>query len=262
MFIKTDNGLKYFQFNNFNKNRVTHAIFTRQGGISPKPYLSLNVGGTSGDSKDNVVENRRLIFESMNRKVESIFDVWQVHGNDFIYAKDPRPLSFPHQPADIILTDQTGITLFMRFADCVPILLFDPVKSVIGIVHAGWKGTVLKAVEVAVNNMEKLFRCQPKDIIAGIGPSIGSDHYEVGTQVVDEVKLNLNTIQSDILSVRNGKYFLDLWKANELILNATGVINIESAEICTACNLDDWFSYRSEGSSSGRFGVLLGLEEL
>lgn len=259
MFIETEEGLKYFQFNIFDKSRITHAIFTRQGGVSPKPFLSLNVGGTTGDTRDNVVENRRLIFQTMGREVESIFDAWQVHGNDFIYAKEPRPLNSPHQPADIILTDQPGVTLFMRFADCVPILLFDPVRNVVGLVHAGWMGTVLKAVEKAVNKMTEMFMSQPTDIVAGIGPSIGPDHYEVGYQVVDEVNNKLNSIQSDILSMKNGKHYLDLWKANELILKSTGVFQIETAQLCTACKLDDWYSYRLEGSSSGRFGVLLGI---
>jgi YfiH family protein len=259
MFTQSELGLRYFQFNSFKRNRLKHAIFTRQGGVSPEPFLSLNVGGTTGDTRENVIENRRLIFKSMDLEFESIIDVWQVHGNHFIYTKEPRPLNFVHQPADIILTDQPGITLFMRFADCVPILLFDPVKNAIGLVHAGWKGTVLKAVETAVKNMEKLFSSQPQDIIAGIGPSIGPDHYEIGGQVVDEVKMGLNNIHNEILSIKNGKYFFDLWKANELILKSSGVVQIETARLCTVCNQNDWYSHRFEGSASGRFGVLLGM---
>ncbi len=190
MLINSNQGLKYFQFNSLIHNSLTHAIFTRQGGISSFPYLSLNVGGTSGDLKENVVENRKRMFDCLKLPVESIFDVWQVHGKEVVFTRNPRPLNAEHKPADIILTDQPGITLFMRFADCVPILLFDPNKRAIGIVHAGWQGTVLKAAEIAVEAMVRLFKSNPMDIIAGIGPSIGPDHYEVGNKVTKAVEEN------------------------------------------------------------------------
>lgn len=132
-------GLTYYQFENFGSG-VTQGIFTRQGGVSPGHWGSLNLGGTNGDDRANVVENRRRIFEAVGRPVELIFDVWQVHGTRVICTNEARPLDSPHPEADAILTDQVGISLFMRFADCVPIFLYDPVKQVIGIVHAGGKG--------------------------------------------------------------------------------------------------------------------------
>jgi len=259
MLINSNHGLKYFQFNSLITKSLTHAIFTRQGGISPYPYISLNVGGTSGDSKDNVVENRRRMFDCMKLPVESIFDVWQVHGKEIVYTRNPRPLNTEHKPADIILTDQPGITLFMRFADCVPIFLYDPQKKAIGIVHAGWQGTVLKAAEIAVESMTRLFRSNPKDIIAGIGPSIGPDHYEVGNKVTKAVEENLKFLKDEVVIQKSDKKFFDLWKSNEIVLQASGLKQIETAKLCTACNLSDWYSYRKEGASSGRFGAMIGL---
>ena len=259
MVMNSSQGLKYYQFNSLINKSITHAIFTRQGGVSPYPYLSLNVGGTSGDSRENVVENRKRMFDCMNLPVESIFDVWQVHGKEIIYTRKPRSLNSEHKPADIILTDQPGVTLFMRFADCVPILLFDPHKNAIGIVHAGWQGTVLKVAEIAVGGMVRLFGSNPTDIIAGIGPSIGPDHYEVGNKVTAAVEENLKFLKEDVLVNKSGKKYFDLWKSNEVLLQSSGVKQIETARLCTACNLDDWYSYRKEGISSGRFGAMIGL---
>lgn len=259
MLTTSQESLKYFQFNMLINDGITHAIFTRQGGVSPNPYQSLNVGGTSGDTRENVVENRKRIFECLRLPVESIFDVWQVHGKDMIYTREPRPLNSNHQPADIILTDQPGVTLFMRFADCVPILLFDPLHKAIGLVHAGWQGTVLRVAEIAIDSMKRMFNSNPKDIIAGIGPSIGPDHYEVGNKVFTEVEKNLGFFKDEILIHNSKSTFLDLWKSNELILRASGVQQIEVSKLCTACNLSDWYSYRKEGISSGRFGALIGL---
>ena len=111
---------------------------------------------------------------------DSVFDVWQVHGADVVYATTPRPDSESVRQADIILTDKPDLTLYMRFADCVPLLFHDPHKGVVGVAHAGWMGTLRDVATVTVNAMKKQYHSNPADIIAGIGPSIGPDHYEVG----------------------------------------------------------------------------------
>jgi copper oxidase (laccase) domain-containing protein len=142
--------LRYFTFDLFDQHGLIHGLFTRHGGVSPAPWDSLNLGGTVGDERANVIENRRRLFEALDRPVESIFDSWQVHGREVICVDRPRPLDAPHPKADAILTDRPEITLFMRFADCVPILLYDPVRRVAGMVHAGWQGTVSFAAAAAV----------------------------------------------------------------------------------------------------------------
>lgn len=254
------NSLEYYTFDSFPKNKVIHGIFSRHGGVSQGPFSSLNVSESSGDSRENVVQNRQRIFNVFSRSIESIHDVWQIHSEKVITAKSPRKPGVDHVQADAILTDSKDVSLFMQFADCVPILIYDPTKNVVGTIHAGWQGTVKRIVQHAIQEMKSKYLCNPKDIIAGIGPSIGPDHYEIGNNVIIEVHEKLSEIKEDILITRNGKTFFDLWKSNELLLKQMGVEQIEVSEICTACNTNQWFSYRSEGQQTGRFGVLLSLK--
>jgi hypothetical protein len=214
-----------------------------------------------GDEKDRVVENRRRAFVALGRIPVSLFDVWQVHGVEVVCARDPRPSYAPHSQADIILTDQPHVTLLMRFADCVPILLHDPVRRVVGIVHAGWLGTVRKAVKVAVAAMRAEYGSCPGDILAAIGPSIGPDHYNVGPEVVAQVWSAFGERALDLLPGADGRVKFDLWAANRLLLEEAGVLSIEESRLCTACHVEDWFSHRAENGRTGRFGVLIGLKE-
>ena len=253
-------NLKYFTFESFPNEKIKHGIFTRLGGISPDTFSSLNVGESAGDSRENVVENRRRIFQVFDRSVDSIFDVWQIHSDKVKFTNIPRKSGTKHEQADAILTDSKDVSLFMQFADCVPILIYDPKNSVIGIIHAGWQGTVTRIVQNAVKYLIESFSIDPGELLAGIGPSIGPDHYEVGNNVSNEVDDKLRDIRSKVLMTKNGKIYFDLWKSNELLLRQSGVKNIEVAGICTACNLDEWYSYRIEGQKSGRFGVFMSLK--
>lgn len=253
-------NLKYFTFESFPKEKINHGIFTRSGGISPDSFSSLNVGESAGDSRDNVMENRKRIFHVFDQSVDSIFDVWQIHSDYVKFTRLPRKSGTKHEQADAIMTDSKDVSLFMQFADCVPILIYDPKNNIIGIVHAGWQGTVKRIVQNTVQYLIDTFSSDPEQILAGIGPSIGPDHYEIGKNVIVEVKDRLNDIRSEVLITNNGKTYFDLWKSNELLLRQSGVKHIEVAGICTACNLDDWYSYRLEGQKSGRFGVFMSLK--
>lgn len=259
--ISNDFGnLRYFTFESFPHEKIDHGIFTRLGGISPDSFSSLNVGESAGDSRKNVVENRKRIFQVFNKSLDSIFDVWQIHSDKVMFTNLPRKSGIKHEQADAILTKSNDVALFMQFADCVPILIYDPKMNIIGIIHAGWQGTVKRIIQNAVNYMVDTFSCDPKEFFAGIGPSIGPDHYEVGKNVIFEVDEKLDDLRSEVLITKNGKTYFDLWKSNELLLLQSGVKKIEVAGICTACNLDEWYSYRLEGQKSGRFGVFMGLK--
>jgi len=253
-------NLRYFTFESFPNEKINHGIFTRSGGISPGSFSSLNVGESSGDSREHVIENRIRIFQVFNQSIDSIFDVWQIHSDQVKFTRLPRKSGSKHEQADAILTDSNDVSLFMQFADCVPILIYDPKNNIIGIVHAGWQGTVKRIVQNAVKYLIDTFSSDPELILAGIGPSIGPDHYEVGKNVIIEVDNQLKDIRSDVLITKNGKTYFDLWKSNQLLLIQSGVKKIEVAGICTACNLDDWYSYRLEGQKSGRFGVFMSLK--
>ena len=256
--------IRYHTFESLEETGIVHAIISRQGGVSPQPWATLNVGGTVGDEAVRVMENRRRSFEALGRKLESQYDVWQVHGTEVVCTDAPRLADQAHMKADAILTDEVGVTLFMRFADCVPIMLYDPIRQAIGLVHAGWQGTVKKTAAYAVRAMQRCYCSRPQDIVAGIGPSVGAHHYEVGPEVVQQVRKAFGAEAEGLLKSLNGDgeksgVQFDLWRANQSVLEEAGVQQIEIAGICTACHLEDWFSHRGEKGQTGRFGALIGL---
>jgi YfiH family protein len=252
-------GLKYYQFDLFNDRPFYHAILTRQGGVSQPPFDTLNTGGTVGDNPQDVLKNHHLIYDTLGFDFQSRFDVWQVHGTKILCTDAPRPQDTPHPKADGILTDKAGVTLFMRFADCVPILLYDPVKKVIGIVHAGWQGTVKKIAKAAVEKLMDCYGSNPETLLVGIGPSICQSCYEVGDEVHQAFLRSFDKKAEQYFNKENDRYYLDLWGANLDVLKAAGVQQIEVAAICTACHLEDWYSHRAENGKTGRFAVLMAL---
>jgi polyphenol oxidase len=260
MIRQNSNGLSYYQFESLLKFPLHHGVFTRVGGVSPAPWQSLNLGGLSGDSRENIIENRKRIFTCFNLPVESIFDVWQVHGNTIICAENPRPLDKDHEKADAIFTNKANITLFMRFADCVPLFFYDPKKQVIGLAHAGRIGTINRIAADCVKSMHENYGSNPDDIIAAIGPSIGPDHYEVKEDVIQQLQVAFENYEEFVIQSDDGRIFLDLWKTNRYVLLESGVKQIEVAEICTACGTKDWFSHRAEKGQTGRFATLLALQ--
>jgi YfiH family protein len=258
--FQTIAGIRYYQFERLGEGLI-QAIFTRQGGISPRPWAALNMGGTVGDIPERVHENRQRGLRVLGLNLESVYDVWQVHGVNVIITEAPRPLSAAHLDGDVILTNTPGVTLMMRFADCVPILLHDPKQKAIGIAHAGWVGTVRGAARIAVEAMQTHFGSKPVDIQAAIGPSIGPDHYEIGPDVVVQVHHSFKEMALDLIIKRNGTTYFDLWSANRLCLEHAGVEQIELASLCTACHTDDWYSHRAEQGRTGRFGAIIALED-
>ena len=252
-------GLRFFRFGLLTRQRVVHAILTRRGGTSPEPWASLNVGATVGDDLGRVRDNRRMALRSLGRSPESVFDVWQVHSADVILAEAPRGEA-PPQKADAILTDRPDVTLMMRFADCVPILLHDPARHVVGIVHAGWLGTVRQVLRRAIEQMQEGYGCRPADICAGIGPSIASHHYPVGPEVVAAFREAFGPASETHLATQDDGTHLDLWSANQALLRDSGVGQIEVAGLCSACDTQDWYSHRAERGRTGRFGALIALE--
>jgi YfiH family protein len=251
-------GIRFYQFEQLGDG-LTQAVFTRQGGCSPDPWTSLNFGGTVGDDPERVRKNHNRAFLALECAPESSYDVWQVHGVDVAVADAPRPPESPHLQADTILTNKPGITLLMRFADCVPILLHDPVCKVVGIAHAGWMGTVRETVRKAVEAMHARYGSMPVDIQAGIGPSIGPDHYEIGPDVVAQVRQAFGQNASSLLTNHFGATHFDLWAANRLTLERAGVRQIELAGLCTACHTEDWYSHRAQRGRTGRFGAIIAL---
>ena len=249
-------GLKYYQFESMITTGITQAIFSRQGGLSKPPWSSLNLGGTVGDEPEHVKGNLDLLLRSLEYRSEKLVQVRQIHSAAVIRAD--VPMDGQHQ-GDAIITNQPGLLLLMRFADCVPILFYDPVKQVAGIAHAGWQGTIKQVSFHAARAMEREFGSKPADILAGIGPSIGPDHYYVQNDVIKEVEIVFPDNLDELLLVDSDGVKLDLWNANKISLQRAGVENIEISGICTGCNTKDWFSHRAERGRTGRFGAVIGL---
>jgi Uncharacterized conserved protein len=164
--------VSYFSFNQLDNEGILHGIFMRHGGCSPQPWSSLNLATSVGDSRENVIENRNRISDSLGIERNTFFDVWQVHSSKVIYSDKPRRVGEPHMQADGILTDQPEIALLMLFADCVPILFYDPRKKAGAVAHSGWQGTVKQVAAATAKAMVDQFACNAADIMACIGPSI------------------------------------------------------------------------------------------
>ena len=200
---------------------------------------------------------------ALNVDPELICCTQQVHGSHAL-CLDESPAAHPEEPCrvcgefDALITNKPGITLLIRVADCVPILLYDPVRSVVGVAHAGWKGTLANIAGATVERMSAHYGCRPRDLLAGIGPSIGPCCFEVGDDVADRFR--------KISAVRNyihagGAVRIDLPGANRASLLRSGVLphNVEMSRYCTACRLDIFFSHRGEQGNTGRFGLFAGL---
>lgn len=258
--IKTKNGLKYIQFESFNRHGLAHGFFSRHGGVSPKPFDSLNMATTVGDTNENVLENLRRMFNVFGLDLSTRYDGWQVHSGTVTCVTTPRDVRARAMRTDALITNREDVTLVMRFGDCVPVIVFDPVRRVIAIYHAGWPGTIKRIGRNVVEVMTAVYGSKPADLLAAIGPSIGPDHFVVKEDVAMQFR---REFPDDLIRIervdRAGKITYDLWETNRLILEEVGVKNIETAEICTVCDKQDWFSHRGDKGKTGRFGVLLAL---
>ena len=261
MGFKEKQGIRYFQFDIFREQPFFHALLTRHGGYSSSPFDSLNTGGTVGDNPLDVLKNHQKIFQVFSFDYRSRFDVWQVHGTNIICTESPRSPGTPHEKADGILTNKHNVTLFMRFADCVPVLIYDPQNHVIGIIHAGWQGTVHRIVKAAVEKMANCYHSVPDSLVVGIGPAICVDCYEVGNDVFRAFRKNFGDDAARFFRTNQGKRHLDLCAANIDILRRAGVKKIENANICTSCQPEDWYSHRGQNGRTGRYGVLMSLNQ-
>jgi YfiH family protein len=260
---KTDRGGPiYYEFEQWaGSEALTHAVFTRNGGVSRAPFRSLNIGGTVGDDPAAVDQNLRLAYDALELDSEKACTVWQVHSADAVIATEPAVGRRWLARADSIVSNTPNLPLMMRFADCVPVLFYDPTQHVVGIAHAGWRGTVGQVVLSTLRAMQSAYGTNPTDVEAAIGPSIGPDWYQVGPEVVEAVQSAFGATDGLIRKAVDGSAYLNLWEANRFALEHAGVNKIEVAGICTASNVDEFFSHRAEQGKTGRFGAVIALRE-
>ena len=242
-----------------NTGIVNHGFSTRLGGVSTGCFSSMNISLTRGDDPEAVKKNRELIAQAIGVEVADFTYTQQTHTTNVkrVYARE-RGQSFPE--TDGMITDVPGICLVTSYADCVPLYFVDPVKKVIGLSHSGWRGTVGKIGKVTVEKMEEEFGCDPADILGAVGPSICQDCYEVSEDVAVQFEEAFSGHESEILLNKgNGKYQLDLWKANEIVLLEAGVKpeHLAVTDVCTCCNPELLFSHRASHGKRGNLGAFL-----
>lgn len=252
------NGLRYYQAEQW--AHLKHGIFTRHGGVSAAPWDSLNLGGTVGDEVLAVRRNHELMYTALGVNGSRAVTTWQVHSADVVVAIQPVRGRRWLAQADGIITDRPDMPLAMRYADCTPLLFHDPVQGVIGIAHAGWRGTVQGMAASMVRAIQQVYGSRPADMQVVIGPSISPECFQVGEEVVKAVYAYFGTLEG--LMTRDpadGTAYVNLWEANRLDLQRAGVEQVEIAGICTVQRTDEFFSHRGEKGRTGRFGAVISL---
>lgn len=265
--IRTVKGVTYVSFPLLEREGVVCAFTTRLGGVSKGDCTSMNLSFTRGDAEEDVRENYRRIGECLGIDMDQAVLSHQVHKTDLYMVTEEdkgrgiRPGKERLFEIDGLMTREKGIPLVTFFADCVPLIFYDPVKRVIATSHSGWKGTVGKIGAKTVEAMEEKMGCRREDILAVIGPSICQNCYEVSEDVALQFEAAFTGEQYEkmIIKKANGKYQLDLWKANEYILMDAGIKkeHLAVTDLCTCCNPDFFFSHRASQGKRGNLSVIL-----
>jgi len=255
MFYSARRGaIEYFEAESISAlDFVTHAFCTRTGGVSEGPFSSLNTSFSVNDREENVRLNLSLIADSFSIPGDRLVLMDQVHGDRVAVLDDgcPPPGSIP--ACDGMITDRPGVALGVRTADCVPLLFTDPVRRVIGVAHAGWRGTALGIGSRTVGLFERRFASRAEDILVAIGPAIGVCCYQVDTPVWAAFSSRRGSDRFFHPCRKRGRWMLDLAMANLIELTERGVPagNISSAGHCTACRREVFFSYRANLGFTG-----------
>lgn len=241
---------------------VTNVSTTRHTGVSPPPYDTLNLGLSTGDAPENVAANRARLSALTGGDADALVFCGQVH-SDTVGVVSRADAGTRLDATDAVVTDVPELPLLILTADCAGVSLYDPIKRVIGLAHAGWRGTAAGVAARTVERMMDEYGSDPGDITAGVGPSIGPCCYEVGTEVADAFHAQQPLVAGHVFTGRGERWMLDLWRANTLQLVTAGVFeaNIECARLCTSCRTDEFFSHRAEGRRTGRFGAVMMLHE-
>lgn len=266
----SNRGVEYLTFPLLEQTgMVRHLFSTRVGGVSRGIWASMNLSYTRGDDKEAVDENFRRIAETLQCNVSDIVCSDQTHttnvrtvdktdaGKGILYPKD-------YTDVDGLITNVPGLVLATFYADCVPLFFVDTKNRVVGLSHSGWRGTVNRMGEHTLRAMHDAFGTRPEDVTAAIGPSICQSCYEVDEDVADAFRKAFakSDGKEEMLSHKGqGKYLLNLWKANQIVLTESGVRaeRIQVTDLCTCCNPDYLFSHRASQGKRGNLGAFLGL---
>ena len=270
--VTAENGVPYLRFPMLeSESFIEHGFSTRKGGVSTGIYESMNLTFNLEDDPENVSENFRRMAAALHTVPEKMVYSKQTHTTNVLKIEEHhkgmgivRERDFDN--IDGLVTNVPGICLVTFYADCVPLYFVDPVKKAIGLSHSGWRGTVGKIGKVTIELMQKTYGSDPEDIIAAIGPSICRDCYEVSGDVIQQFRESFDEAYWPELFYKkeNGKYQLDLWRANERIFTEAGIRedHIAVTNVCTHCNPDILFSHRTTGDKRGNVSAFLALKQM
>ena len=268
---KEKNGVTWFSCNGLSQvEGLIQGFSTRMGGVSEGYLSSMNLSFSRGDKEENVRENFRRIADAIGFSTENLVFSQQTHTTNVrvVDEKDRgkgfgKPLDYTD--VDGLVTDVPRVVLATFYADCVPLYIVDPVRRAIGLSHSGWRGTVHKMGKVTVQTMADCYGCRPENILAVIGPSICQKCYEVSEEVIQEFRHFYREDCQEQLYYRkeNGRYQLDLWRANEIVMEEAGILpeHIFITDLCTCCNPGIFYSHRASGGKRGNLAAFLGLKE-
>lgn len=262
-------------------DQLIHGITSREGGVSTGAYSSMNTGIFGDDDRDNVLENIRLALIELGTDAKTIILAQQVHSKNVVIIDDKTdfnsmekvklentPLEgfemYISAQTDGLMTDRNDVILVTFYADCVPLILYDPVKHVVAAVHSGWVGTAKAIGAEAVRKMVSVYGSNVSDIKVGIGHSAGICCYEIGDDVIEALKLefSVQSIRDFVIPKRYGKYMIDLKEANAKLLRDAGISpkHIEIDPDCTICNPEKYHSHRR--AKGGKRGMMSGIVQL
>ena len=271
---RMNDGMEYLVFPELEKTGiVSHLFSTRLGGVSRGCYGESNFSYTRGDLREAVDENYRRVAQILGhgRTLDDFVSTYQTHTTNVrLVTEEDRGKGTVRQrdytDMDGLITDVPGIILVTYHADCTPLYFVDPVHRAIGLSHSGWKGTAGRMGQKTLEAMNRAFGTRPEDCICGIGPSICGDCYEIGedvAQIFRDSFADTDLLQKQILRAKgNGKYLLNLWQANRMILENAGVpsAQISVTDICTCCNPEYLFSHRKAHEKRGNLAAFLTLK--
>lgn len=269
MHVNEKEGVTFLTYPAFEEMpEIVHGFSTRLGGVSEGIYSSMNLSFTRGDKEEAVKENYRRISSAMGVAMENIVTSDQTHtANVCRVTEEDRGNGItkprPYKDVDGMITNVPGIVLATFYADCVPLYFVDPVQKAIGLSHSGWRGTVSKIGKITVEKMGEEYGTRPEKLYAAVGPSICQKCYEVSEDVAEEFRRAFDPKYWNTLFYKkeNGKYQLNLWEANRIVLLESGIPedHISMPNLCTCCNPEFLFSHRASKGKRGNLGAFLGI---
>lgn len=269
MALNFEGDVGYLTFKDFKKyNFINHAYLTRLGGVSKNEFKSLNLSFSCGDDQASVMKNYDILCSALNLNKDKIVRTKQVHKNKItvVSEKDILDKNFKERVfkgSDGLITNIPGVILTTLHADCMALFMVDPVLKVVGLAHAGWRGTVSKIAKSLLEMFINNYGSNPENIVCALGPAIGKCCFEVDKDTFEEFKkIGISDFEKCYISKEN-KYYIDSIEVNKKILIESGVKseNIFKSDVCTSCNHDLLFSHRASGGKRGNNLAFITIKE-